>query len=92
MTSIALAFGAAFLFGLALVLTQLGLRDVPALSGAAISIPASTLLFICAAPIALADTTIVWGVVPIFAATRSLIGPSLTDAIGASVSAWRASR
>ena len=52
MTSIALAFGAAFLFGLALVLTQLGLRDVPALAGAGISIPSSTLLFVCVAPFA----------------------------------------
>jgi hypothetical protein len=50
--SIALAFGAAVLFGLALVLTQLGLRDVPALAGAAISIPSSTLLFACVTPIA----------------------------------------
>ncbi len=97
MTSIALAFGAAFLFGLALVLTQLGLRDVPSLSGAAISIPASTLLFVCAAPIALADTTIVWGAVPIFAAVGLLfpgtvtlltfaanhaLGPVMTGALG----------
>jgi hypothetical protein len=57
-TSIALAFGAAFLFGLALVLTQLGLRDVPALAGAGISIPSSTLLFVCVAPIA--QEQLVW--------------------------------
>ena len=31
-------------------------------------------------------------VVPIFAATSSRTGPSFTDATGASVSAWRASR
>ena len=31
-------------------------------------------------------------VLPIFAATRSLIGPSLREATGASVTAWRASR
>jgi drug/metabolite transporter (DMT)-like permease len=96
-TSIALAFGAAFLFGLALVLTQLGLRDVPALSGAAISVPASTLLFVCAAPIALRDTTIVWEAVPIFAAVGLMfpgtvtlltfaanhaLGPVMTGALG----------
>src|SRR5882757_4550227 len=96
-TSIALAFGAAFLFGLALVLTQLGLRDVPALSGAAISIPSSTLLFICAAPFALGDATVVWGAVPIFAAvglmfpgtvtlltfaTNHALGPVMTGALG----------
>ena len=98
-TSIALAFGAAFLFGLALVLTQFGLRDVPSLSGAAISIPASTLLFVCAAPIVLADATIVWGAVPIFAAVGLLfpgtvtlltfaanhaLGPVMTGAFGQS--------
>ncbi|HEY6704908.1 MAG TPA: hypothetical protein VI010_12475, partial [Xanthobacteraceae bacterium] len=68
MISIALAFGAAFLFGLALVLTQFGLRDVPPLAGAAISIPSSTLLFACVTPIALRDATIAWEAVPIFAA------------------------
>jgi drug/metabolite transporter (DMT)-like permease len=96
-TSIALAFGAAFLFGLALVLTQLGLRDVSSLAGAAISIPASTLLFICAAPFALHDTSIVWPAVPIFAAVglifpgtvtlltfaaNRLLGPVLTGTLG----------
>jgi drug/metabolite transporter (DMT)-like permease len=96
-TSIALAFGSAFLFGLALVLTQLGLRDVSSLAGAAISIPSSTLLFICAAPFALADTGIVWSAVPIFAAvglifpgtvtlltfaTNRLLGPVLTGTLG----------
>jgi drug/metabolite transporter (DMT)-like permease len=95
--SIALAFGAAFLFGLALVLTQLGLRHVPALAGAAISIPSSTLLFACVTPIALADTSIVWGAVPIFAAVGLMfpgtvtlltfaanhaLGPVITGALG----------
>jgi drug/metabolite transporter (DMT)-like permease len=96
-TSIALAFGSAFLFGLALVLTQLGLRDVSSLAGAAISIPSSTLLFICAAPFALADSGIVWPAVPIFAAVglifpgtvtlltfaaNRLLGPVLTGTLG----------
>jgi drug/metabolite transporter (DMT)-like permease len=74
-TSIALAFASAFLFGLALVLTQLALRDVSSLAGAAISIPSSTLLFVCVAPFVLADTTIAWRAVPIFAAV-GLIFPS----------------
>ena len=97
MISIALAFGAAFLFGLALVLTQLGLRDVPALAGAAISIPSSTLLFACVTPIALRDTTIIWEAVPIFAAVGLMfpgtvtlltfaanhaLGPVMTGALG----------
>src|SRR5262245_30297207 len=96
-TSIALAFGSAFLFGLALVLTQLGLRDVSSLAGAAISIPSSTLLFICVAPFALGGTDIVWSAVPIFAAVglifpgtvtlltfaaNRLLGPVLTGTLG----------
>jgi drug/metabolite transporter (DMT)-like permease len=95
--SIAFPFGAAFLFGLALVLTQFGLRDVPALAGAAISIPSSTLLFACVTPIALRDATIVWEAVPIFAAVGLMfpgtvtlltfaanhaLGPVMTGALG----------
>ena len=97
MISIALAFSAAFLFGLALVLTQFGLRDVPALAGAAISIPSSTLLFACVTPIALRDAIIVWEAVPIFAAVGLMfpgtvtlltfaanhaLGPVMTGALG----------
>ena len=97
MISIAFAFGAAFLFGLALVLTQFGLRDVPALAGAAISIPSSTLLFACVTPIALRDATIAWEAVPIFAAVGLMfpgtvtlltfaanhaLGPVMTGALG----------
>jgi drug/metabolite transporter (DMT)-like permease len=77
-TSIILALGAAILFGLALVLTQTGLRYVAPLSGAAISIPSSTALFICVAPIALADTTVVWAAVPVFAAIGLLFPGSVT--------------
>ena len=78
MISIILAFGSAILFGLALVLTQVGLRHVPPLAGAAISIPSSTALFICVAPFALADTTVVWAAVPIFAAIGLLFPGSVT--------------
>jgi len=66
------------LFGLALVLTQVGLRYLAPLSGAAISIPSSTLLFICAAPVALADTAIVWPAVPIFAAIGLMFPGTVT--------------
>jgi drug/metabolite transporter (DMT)-like permease len=66
------------LFGLALVLTQVGLRYVAPLSGAAISIPSSTLLFICAAPIALTGTAVVWAAVPIFAAIGLLFPGTVT--------------
>jgi drug/metabolite transporter (DMT)-like permease len=61
-----------------LVLTQVGLRYVPPLSAAAISIPSSTVLFICVAPIALADTAVVWAAVPIFAAIGLLFPGSVT--------------
>jgi uncharacterized membrane protein len=39
--AIILALGSAFCFGVALLLTQLGLRGLSPLSGAAISIPVS---------------------------------------------------
>jgi drug/metabolite transporter (DMT)-like permease len=77
-TAIILAFGSAFFFGLALVLTQLGLRDVPPLSGAAISIPSSSLLLVCVAPIALAESTPVWEAVSIFAAVGLLFPGAVT--------------
>ncbi len=78
MTSIVLAFGAAFLFGLALVLAQVGLRYVAPLSGAAIAIPSSTALFICVAPFALADATPIWAAVPIFAAIGLMFPGTVT--------------
>src|SRR5215475_15648181 len=45
-----LALCASFLFGLALVLTQFGLRHVPPHRGASISIPTSAILFSALAP------------------------------------------
>jgi drug/metabolite transporter (DMT)-like permease len=60
------------------VLTQVGLRYVAPLSGAAIAIPASTLLFVCAAPFALADATPVWAAVPIFAAIGLMFPGTVT--------------
>jgi drug/metabolite transporter (DMT)-like permease len=45
-----LALGASFLFGLALVLTQFGLRHVPPRRGASISIPTSAVLLSALAP------------------------------------------
>ena len=46
--AIVISFAAAFHFALGQVLTQFGLRHVSPLSGAAISIPTFTLVFICA--------------------------------------------
>ncbi|MFL5029182.1 MAG: EamA family transporter [Xanthobacteraceae bacterium] len=76
--AVVLAFGSAFCFGLALVLTQLGLRDVPPLSGAAISIPSSTLLFVCLAPVVLVESTPAWTALPIFAAVGLLYPGAVT--------------
>ena len=78
MSSVLLAFASAFFFGLALVLTQFGLRHVAPLSGAAISIPSSTLLFLCMAPAALAGSTADWRAVPIFAAVGLLFPGAVT--------------
>jgi drug/metabolite transporter (DMT)-like permease len=76
MTAILLAIAAAAFLGSGLVLTQFGLRHVHPLSGAAISIPAFTLLFLLASPILLAGETIAWRAVPIFAAV-GLVFPAL---------------
>ena len=95
--AIVLALGSAFCFGLALLLTQIGLRGLSPLSGAAISIPVSTLLLICAVPVALADGHVSWAAVPIFAAVglvfpgvvtlltfeaNRLLGPVITGTLG----------
>ena len=95
--AVVLAFTSALCFGVALVLTHIGLRYIPPLSGAAISIPSSTLLFVAIAPIVLGGRPIIWAAVPIyaavglfypaavtlltFAANRAL-GPVITSALG----------
>jgi drug/metabolite transporter (DMT)-like permease len=76
MTAIILAIAAATFLGGGLVLTQFGLRHIHPLSGAAISIPAFTLVFLLASPILLAGEAVVWGAVPIFAAV-GLVFPAL---------------
>lgn len=97
MLAITLALVAAALLGAALVLTQFGLRYVPPLQGAAISIPAFTLLFLCLAPFLLAGETVAWRAVPIFFAVglvfpavltlltfegNRLLGPVIMGALG----------
>lgn len=95
--AIVLALGSALCFGVALLLTQFGLRGLSPLSGAAISIPVATLLLMCAAPLALADGRVSWAAVPIFAAVglvfpglvtlltfeaNRLLGPVVTGTLG----------
>ena len=97
MTAILLAFASAVFLGAGAVLTQFGLRTIHPLSGAALSIPSFTLVFILLSPFLLWGETIVWHAVPIFAAVglafpaavtlftfvsnRSL-GPVVTSALG----------
>jgi drug/metabolite transporter (DMT)-like permease len=95
--AVVLAFTSALCFGVALVLTHIGLRYIAPLPGAAISIPCSTLLFIAVAPIVLGGRPIVWAAVPVFAAVGLLypavvtlltfaanraLGPVITSALG----------
>ncbi len=97
MTATILALAAASFFGIGLVLTQFGLRYVAPLSGAALSIPSFTLLFIAASPFLLRHETVVWSAVPIFAAVglvfpamitmltfagNRALGPVVTGALG----------
>jgi drug/metabolite transporter (DMT)-like permease len=97
MNSIVLALAASVCFGAGLVLTQLGLKHLPPLNGAAISIPSSLVLLICVAPLALASDAVHWNAVPIFAAVGLLypgaatlltfaanraLGPVITGALG----------
>ena len=79
------------------MLTQFGLRYIHPLSGAAISVPSFTLVFILISPILLRGETIVWHAVPIFAAvglvfpavltmitfaSNRALGPVVTGALG----------
>jgi len=97
MTAVILSFAAAAFLGGGLVLTQFGLRTVHPLSGAAISIPTFTLVFIALSPILLRGEIIVWHAVPIFAAVglvfpaavtllsfvaNRALGPVVTGALG----------
>lgn len=50
-TAVVLALGSAGFFGLALVLTQFGLRQMPPLRGAAISVPTTAVAFLLASPV-----------------------------------------
>jgi len=78
MTAVILSFAAAAFLGGGLVLTQFGLRTVHPLSGAAISIPTFTLVFIALSPILLRGEIVVWHAVPIFAAVRLVFPAAVT--------------
>ena len=95
--AIALGIAAAAFLGAGLVLTQFGLRTIHPLSGAAISVPSFTLVFLLLSPILLRGETIVWHAVPIFVAvglvfpavltiltfaSNRALGPVVTGALG----------
>lgn len=74
--AILFAFASAACLGAGVVTAQFGLRSVEPFSGAAISVPAFTLLFLLLSPLILADQPVVWRGVPIFA-TIGLVFPAL---------------
>jgi drug/metabolite transporter (DMT)-like permease len=96
MTAIVLGLASAAFLGAGLVLTQFGLRTIHPLSGAAISVPSFTFVFLIS-PILLRGETIAWHAIPIFAAvglvfpavltiltfaSNRALGPVVTGALG----------
>jgi drug/metabolite transporter (DMT)-like permease len=95
--AIILGIAASAFLGAGLVLTQFGLRTIHPLSGAAISVPSFTLVFLLISPTLLRGETIVWHAVPIFVAvglvfpavltiltfaSNRALGPVVTGALG----------
>lgn len=76
--AILFAFASATFLGAGVVTAQLGLRTVEPLSGAAISVPSFTLLFLLASPLLLAGEPVVWRGLPIFMAIGLFFPASLT--------------
>jgi uncharacterized membrane protein len=72
------AFASAFFLGAGVVLAQLGLRTVEPLSGAAISVPSFTLLFLLLSPLLLQGEPVVWRGLPIFIVIGLFFPASLT--------------
>jgi drug/metabolite transporter (DMT)-like permease len=97
MTAVLFAFASAAFLGAGVVLTQFGLRTIHPLSGAALSIPSFTLVFLLLSPFLLYGETVVWRAVPIFAAvgfgfpaavtllsfvSNRALGPVVTSSLG----------
>jgi drug/metabolite transporter (DMT)-like permease len=76
--AILFAFASAAFLGAAVVTSQLGLRTMEPLSGAAVSVPSFALLFLLLSPILLAGEPVVWRGFPIFAAIGLFFPASLT--------------
>lgn len=95
--AILFAFASAVLLGAGVVTTQFGLRYVEPLSGASISVPSFTLLFLLASPLILQGEPLVLKGLPIFAAiglffpamltfltfaSNRALGPVITSTLG----------
>ena len=95
--AILFAFASAGFRGAGVVTALFGLRTVEPLSGAAISVPSFTLLFLLVSPLLLAGEPVVWRALPIFAAiglvfpamltlltfaSNSALGPVVTSTLG----------
>jgi len=95
--AILFAFASATLLGTGVVTAQFGLRHVEPLSGAAISVPCFTLLFLIVSPLILAGEPVVWRGLPIFIgiglffpaaltfltfASNRALGPVITSTLG----------
>lgn len=76
--AILFAFASAAFLGAAVVTSQLGLRTMEPLSGAAVSIPSFVILFLVLSPMLLAGEPVVWRGLPIFAAIGLFFPASLT--------------
>jgi drug/metabolite transporter (DMT)-like permease len=76
--AIILGIASAVFLGGGLVLTQFGLRYIHPLSGAAISVPSFTIVFIMLSPFLLYGQTIEWRAVPIFVAVGLIFPAALT--------------
>ena len=77
-SAIIYAFASAGFLGAGVVLAQLGLRTVEPLSGAAISVPSFTVLFLLLSPVILQGEPVVWAGLPIFIAIGLFFPASLT--------------
>ena len=77
-SAVIFAFASAAFLGAGVVLAQLGLRTVEPLSGAAISVPSFTLLFLLLSPLVLPGEPVVWQGLPIFIAIGLFFPASLT--------------
>lgn len=97
MSVVLLAFGAALFFGLALVLTQAGLRHLGPLQGASISVSSATFLFAVLSPVTIGfrvwvgESAMIFALIGcLFPATVTMLtfygnrrfGPNLTGALG----------